>query len=249
MREFNRVIFGATALTAGLSFKLAENDLIIEKNIYSGAEFCQSLNAKPIDIDADYAGETKAFLEELKSKNILGDDGHYSAIPVSAVLSSYLLKSPANILLDCVVTSVKKQNNEYIIEYFGENGFYEISAKQIIDTTDIGVLDELKGLAKKNYLANLDGCNENAECNTIKGYLKGEYYLKINAENLDFISARAEILRIAKENGIKIAAFSPVFAYDYEDIYFKADENYTSCPSASFGDIGKAFDFGIKGVF
>ena len=89
MKKYKRVILGATVFSAGFSLNLTEDDIIIEKNIFTGAEFCQSLKANPIDIDTDYCEKTKEFLKQLKERNILGDDGAYSAIALSPVISSY----------------------------------------------------------------------------------------------------------------------------------------------------------------
>lgn len=257
MKEFNKVIFGATALSAGLSVNLSENDLIIEKNIFSGAEFAQSFNAKPIKDNSDYCNKTKELLSELKSRNILGSDGCYSALPLSGCLSAYLLKSKAAVLLDCVVTSISKTDAGFIIEYFGENGFSEVFAKIIIDTTDAGIFkgatdypyDYNVGI-KKYYIANLDGYNgSEGDFNIIKGHLKNEYYLKISADNMDLTDARLALIKIAEQNKFKIASFAYDFAYDYKKAYKTVrTRNYYFIPSASFNNFADAFDFGVKEV-
>lgn len=250
MRKFNTVVFGATALSAGLSVNLSENDLIIEKNIFSGAEFAQSYNAKQIDFLCEYTDITKQLLDELKKRNILGDDGCYSSIPLSAVLSERFLNSKANILLDCIVTSVEKAGSSYIIEYFGESGLCRIEADNIIDTTDVGVFGELSDVPAKYYLANIVGCNNQYEdFEVLKGHFNDEFYLKASAAALDYIDARKKLVSIAEENSFKIAAFSALFSYDYNSEYTeKKDEKYFICPSASFENFALAFDFGVKGV-
>lgn len=257
MKEFNKVIFGATALSAGLSVNLSENDLIIEKNIFSGAEFAQSFNANPIDVSENYSDETKELLSELKSRNILGDDGCYSAIPLSAVLSLYFSKSKATVLYDCVVTDVKRDEKGFTIEYFGESGFCKVKAKTILDTTDVGIFEEAVSYpyeyivaAKKHYIANLDGYNgKTGDFEIIKGHLGSEHYLKINAEGLDLIKSRAKLTEIAEKNNFKIASFASGFAYDYKKPYKTVrTRNYYFIPSASFSNFAKAFDFGVKEV-
>lgn len=256
MKNYNRVIFGATAFSAGMSCALQENDLVIEKNIFSGAEFSQSLNAKPIDMSTDYCDETADLLYELKRRNILGDDGCYSAVALSPVISSYFLKSKADILFDCIVTNIDRDENGFVIEYFGERGFVTVTAKEIIDTTDVGVFDEVVSYpyeyqvaAKKHYLANLDGYNgKTGDFEIIKGHLGTEYYLKINAEKLDLVRARAVLTKIAEESNFKIASFASGNAYEYKEPYKTIRvRNYYFVPSASFKNFADAFDNGVKG--
>lgn len=258
MKKYKRVILGATVFSAGFSLNLTEDDIIIEKNIFTGAEFCQSLKANPIDIDTDYCEKTKEFLKQLKERNILGDDGAYSAIALSPVISSYFLKSKATVLLDCVVTKIDRNENGFIIEYFGESGFCEITVDEIIDTTDTGIFDEAVSYpfeyqvgVKRSYIANLDGYNgKTGDFEVIKGHLNNEYYLKINAEDLSLIEARAALTRIAEKNNFKIAAFASLNAFDYKTVYKTVRmRNYYFVPSASFRNFADAFDNGVKGAF
>lgn len=248
MKEFNKVIFGATAFCAGLSEKLDSNDLIIEKNIFCCAEFSASLNAKPISFSNDYDKKTTDFLKELKTRNILDEKGRYSAIPLGTCMAQIFLNQKATVLFDCTVTSVKKCDDGFVIEYFCEQGFKTVFASKIIDTTDIGVFGELEATANKYFLANVDF--EKNDSSVLKGRFENEGYLKIEANGLNFLDAHKSVVKKADELNAKILSFSPVFAFEYQKpVFFEKEKNYYLYPSASYPDFAVSFDSGLKAVF
>lgn len=234
MKVFERAVLGATAFSCGMN--LTKSDVVIEKNIFCASEFCQSFNIKKVKSD------NNTLVENLKRRNILGNDGLYSPLPVSAFLSSILNQKNTNVLFDCKVTEIQKTDDGFLIEYFSKSGFNKILAKKIIDTTDIGVFSQLSSLSEKFYIAALDGYSgKTGDFEIIKGHLKDEYFLKMAVKDFDYVTARKNILKVAEENDFVIASFAPIFAFSYKEKFIKSDKNYTFIPSISFGDFISAY--------
>ena len=140
-------------------------DVVIEKNIFCASEFCQSFNINRVNNDCN------VLTENLKKRNILGNDGFYSPLPVSAFLSNILNQKNTNVLFDCKVTEIEKINDGFLIEYFSQSGFNSLFAKNIVDTTSNGVCGQLNGLSEKFYIAEFDGYNgETGDFEILNGY-------------------------------------------------------------------------------
>lgn len=237
MKVFDRAIFGASAFCCGMN--LSKKDVVVEKNIFCAVEFCQSFNINKVNSNGEF------LTEELKKRNILGNDGFYSPLPVSAFLAKILKQKNTNVLFDCKVTSVEKKDNGFLIEYFSQSGFNKIFAKEIVDTTSLGVFSQLREYTNKHYIAALDGfCGKTGDFEIMKGHLKNEYFLKISAENLDYISARKRLLEISEKNNFVIASFASEFSFSYNEKFLKKDNNYSFVPSASFANFAEAFKAG-----
>ena len=274
MKHYDIAIFGATMLAAGIIQSLSEEKrkdcIVIESSFNYASDYVPSMKAARIENTGkeplcDRANE---LLTSLRERGIVDGDGNIHVFPLSAVCSSLL--SDCRVLLGTSVTSVEKESNtgERIIKYINSAGFGSISAKKVIDTTNLGVLRSNEGLrlteksgARKYLCASLAKCSENAKdicgfsadgVSAVKGAIGDEYILKLAVkENAGYAAAREYLaakwasLSVKEFSGWKIGAVAATFEYDYASPVRISKNLCEFIPSTSYANPIDSFEGGL----
>lgn len=127
------VLFGATFYAVSYVAAASEKCLIIERKSIVGSDFAACLNAAECTT-AEYSPMTCSFRAKLIKSGILLENGNIHIVPVSLMLSEFILEHHLSILLETEIVYVQKKGDHFCIRIFSRDGFQTIIARKIIDT-------------------------------------------------------------------------------------------------------------------
>ncbi len=249
MKEINTLIIGASAFACGLASRLGADCLVVERGFSAGAEFADAMSATPIDLTREYSDETKSLVEELKSRNILSEDGRLHILALAGVLAGRFLQYGARMLHGASVISVEPISRGRLATVFTpEEGYTQIIAKQVIDTRVRDFMD-----ATKIFSVMLAGGRPElaeAEPKLLHGRFDDEYILRFSVARDASLPECEELadawLKSHKSelNGAKAASISLEFGWEFPAPLDETRAKVRHIPSASYADVISAFEGG-----
>ncbi len=262
MTEYSTVIFGATISGIAAAIEKPNDIIIIEESMLLGNEFIDSMNIKSCN-SRPQTESAQSFSADLKKRGLLNENGELHVFPVSGLLASYVRNNKANILLMTFVISVESCREGFLITIFNTDGYSELYAGKIIDTTSEGTFLQLPDNVQRNkYLCamlhsdvggNIEGYRDES-ASVLKGKFTNEYVLKVNMkEEDDWVTARKTLHDYWSEHvktvfkGWKIASVASTFAYDFTaETSVEVQNKWIWKPSASHSDLISAYEGGIE---
>lgn len=252
MKHYKVAVFGATVLAAGIAESLKNDAIIIEKTESSAVDYVSCINIPLSEIKKCKKEQSKKFLQEIKNRNLINEQGKVHVFPVAGICAKSFLES--NTLLSTDIISVEKLEDEYEITVFNIDGFSKIRAKYIVDTIATGILGVESGkLEYKKYInAAINGeVRENKYLQ--QGRFENEFVFSLEVKKDTSYSDAVRSLheKWQKLSGYElkeyeITAVAPQFAYVFENpVEFYIDRNYLFKPSASLKNLGEAYEEGI----
>lgn len=250
-RVYDIAIFGTTFLGLGAALRL-ENAVVIEKGGLFGTEFVNSYKVCEAKIINPKTELGINFLQNLKRRGLISDKGQIYPAPAVYVLSSYLKEKMPDILLMTTVTSIKKVDGYYEIMVYHSNGFETIYAKQILDTTTLGIgHNAAKKHKMKKYLNTIVYNPEGNELEGLSFNCQNELYtytlsVKLNTSRYDAVEALCGMEKVFAEHNLQISSIASDFAYSIEPCIEIVGEGFVWNPSTGYTNLVEAFDRGIQ---
>lgn len=252
MKKYKTAVFGTTVLAAAVAETLGGGAVVIEKSESAATDCTSCINMPYSKIYRGGSPKTEGFFKDLEERNLIGEDGTVHVFPVAGVTAKRFIM--ADTLLSTDVISVGKAAGGYEITIFNIDGFSKIYAENILDTTPTGVINTNPSeLNFTKYLRSLiSGEGEPEEAAIVRGRFENEFTYSVEAEKYEGYSSAARRLHEAwqkiavKNRGYEMSAVAPQFAYIYDaPVRREIDKNYIFVPSASFADLGSAYEEGV----
>lgn len=252
MKCYKTAVFGATVLASGIAEMLKSDAIIIEKSESSAIDYTSCINIPLAEIHECKTEQAKEFLQDIKNRNLINEQGKVHVFPIAGICAKRFLKSDT--LLSTDIISVEKVEDEYEITVFNIDGFSEIRAKHIIDTTATGVLGVNVNQQNFKKYINAAVSGEKGKNKYLRsGCFENEFVYSLLVKKDKSYSDAVRMLhekwqKLSKEElkNYELTAVAPQFAYIYEkpaECYI--DKNYLFKPSASFKNLGEAYEEGI----
>lgn len=253
MKHYKAAVFGATVMSAGIAEILQKDAIIIEKSESVATDYASCINTRLAKITDTKTEQTAAFRRELEKRNLISAEGKIHVFPLSGICSLYLQKS--TVLLATEIISVSKTADGFLIRLFNIDGFTEITADNIIDTTPLGIGEAYCPTLEyqKRLNAVIVGSNPPESEYLVKGRFEGEYVFSVPFERtIPLSTALNSLCELWEEKvraefkGFRLASIAPSFAYSFkEHVCRKITDRYLHVPSAACENTGAAFEEGI----
>ena len=250
-KYYDTAVFGTTFLGLGAALCM-ENVVVIEKGGLFGAEFVNSYKVcapKAVEPKTELG---KEFLEDLKRRGLVSEEGEMYPAPAVYVLSSYLKEKPFDILLMTEVTGIKKVEGYYEIMVYHSNGFETVYAKHILDTTTLGIGHE-QG-RKHAKVKQLNTIVYNPDGNMLEGLSYNSqnglytYTLPVDLEigRYDAVEMLCGMEKVFAEKNLQISSIASDFSYTMEPCREAIEEQFVWNPSTAYSNLIEAFDMGVQ---
>lgn len=250
-KKFRTLIVGATALACG--YALTHDDtLILERGINPGAEFTLALDKPFISAPTTEAGER---LWEETGRRGMRRENALHLPPVSDLLAFLLREKACAVFLFCEFVRTERVGDGWKTTIFSRDGFSEIYSERFINSyidAETSVPDAEKRIC--GTVVSLEGSDmpsDGAGISFIRGALEEEITAVVTLSHDDDMSRAREKLhgawksfRESGEHRFSLATEAGALGLLYREPVVRPDENLAL--SASFGDIMKAFEGGVK---
>ena len=250
-KYYDTAVFGATFLGLGAALGM-ENVVVIEKGGLFGAEFVNSYKVCAPKVVEPKTELGKEFLEDLKKRGLVSEEGEIYPAPAVYVLSSYLKEKPFDILLMTEVTGGKKVDNYYEIKVYHSSGFEIIYAKHILDTTTLGIshtnaqkheLQKQLNVIVYNPDRNvLDGLSFNSQ----NGLYTYTLPVSPDIDRYEAVESLCGMEKLFLEKNLQISSIASDFSYTMEPCREKIEERFVWIPSTAYANLIEAFDEGVQ---
>ena len=256
---YQTAILGATFY--GMAAALSEpGTVIIERSGSIGNDFVASLNEKPLRTLDTKSPLGLDFKQNLKARGLTDESGAVYSGPSLYVVSDYLKKANTELLLLTEVVKIEKAGDYYILTVYNNEGFSQINARNVLDTTATGVLHDwadrvprskkLGVIVKTNLSPSASDPSGSPKCEMLHNPISGLsiLHIPINAED-GWIEARKKLHSFWKaegleQSGARIAFVATEFAYTMPETMKKVKNDWFWIPSCSFRNLMEAFDQG-----
>jgi hypothetical protein len=136
LEHYSTLICGATFCGIGAALASPDDTLLIERSGTVGREFIEAINPGGQGSLRLTSSWSSQFLDELKSRNLIAEDGGPVHLPaLHAVLCSKLVDARVNVLLLTEIIAVRSHARGYEITILNTSGIQKITAGSILDTT------------------------------------------------------------------------------------------------------------------
>ena len=250
-KYYDTAVFGATFLGLGAALNL-ENVVVIEKGGLFGAEFVNSYKVCTPKVVEAKTELGKAFLENLKGRKLVSEEGELYPAPAVYVLSSYMKEKPFDILLMTEVIRVKKADDYYEIKTYHSNGFETIYAKRILDTTTLGIGHDASNEHEKQKYINAivynpdDNALEGLCLNKQNGLYTFALPVSLDTERYEAVEMLCGLEKLFMENHLTISSIASDFSYTMEPCVVTVAEQFVWNPSTAYANLVEAFDMGVQ---
>jgi len=257
----NTIILGASFLGIGCALVL-DGCIVIESSGIFGAEF---LNTYKVNNPGHVSVKTKpgiAFLDELRTRKLVSENGQIYQAPAIYVLSKFLKEKHIDIRLMTEVIKIEKEGKIYRLTLYNINGFKTVNTKRIIDTTSLG-----KGHTKAQMMMNQKYINaiihnptnssmEGLSYNNASGMYTYSLAVPFNSSRFDAIEKLCSLEDIFRKKNMKISSIAPDFFYTMPEsgelctagpgFGKKIDDDFYWHPSIGQANLVAAFDEGCS---
>lgn len=250
MKLYDTAIFGATFLGLSALMK-CKNSILIEKGGCMGTDFVSCYKVCPAYHSVPVTESGKVFYRDLLNRKLISAQGDIYPSPIVYVLSSYLKETDADLLFMTDITDISKKDGFYLITVFHANGFEQIGARRILDTTVEGILQNCGGSVPTKKTLNSVIYNPDQHLMEGLSYLPScdLYIYELPADLSDSRDVCVEKYmsrsKLFHEHSMKIYSIASDFSYTMTPCHTKADENFFRDPSAAYPTLLDAFDRGI----
>lgn len=250
-KYYDTAVFGTTFLGLGAALGM-ENVVVIEKGGLFGAEFVNSYKVCAPKVVEPKTELGKEFLEDLKRRGLVSEDGEIYPAPAVYVLSSYLKEKPFDILLMTEVTGIKKVDGYYEIMVYHSNGFETIYAKRILDTTTLGISHDAAGKYEKQKQLNVivynpDGSElKGLSFNSQNGLYTYTLPVDLETGRYDAVEMLCGLENVFAEKNMQISGIASDFSYTMESCRETIEEQFVWIPSTGYANLAEAFDIGVQ---
>ena len=232
----NTVILGAGFFGISALINASDNTLLIERGVRIGNEFSSAFTVNRYE-KLPLCEFAKSFLQELDADGFV-KDGYISSVPAAFLLAKKC--EDKNIMFKTEVTSIDYDGTKYLITVFNSDGYSEITASRIIDTTPEGIFFTEK--AEEKFLNVL--CEKETE-NSVYDVFTGHYVMSFKAQCGEEIHiTRQRLYEYLQKNNIGAIYIADDYSYKIQKTKKQCGERYYHIPSAGFNDIIDAVDNG-----
>lgn len=252
MQVYDVAVFGATVLSASLANKLGKKIIVIEKSESVATDYVSCINTRLAQVDETSIPEIQEFKQEFIRRNLISEDNTIHIYPLTGICARYLQKS--NVLLATDIISIEFLDNVYEITLFNIDGFTKIKANNILDTTPCGIYSAgYRELSFAKYLNAVVIGNIPPKANNLFKDRFNQFVFSLQIDNCSSYSGAVNLMcktweqAVRKEySDFKLVTIAPQFAYIFEaPVTYEVQTNYIHKPSASYVNLGKAFEEGI----
>lgn len=251
MKYYDTAVFGATFLGLGAALAL-ENAVVIERGGAFGAEFVNSYKVcEPGPVKTGTESGSR-FLEDLKQRGLVSEQGDFYTAPAVYVISSYLEEKPLDILLMTEVTEIQRVGDAYHITVYHGKGFEKIAVKRLLDTTALGIGHKsgkafLGGRSLNAVLYNPEGKEmEGLTYNPQNGLYVYALPVGENMSRQDAVETLCSMEAQFAEKHMKIVSIGSEFVCSMQPCHKEIAENFVWNPSAAYANPAEAFDQGVR---
>ena len=249
----NVLIYGATVTAAAIASILKENCTVINHGYNCAYEYADSYRADKIYESEAYSNGTKAFISDMKSRNIL-KDSFLCPLYLAGLTAKYFLDCASEFYLGCTLESVTENADGVTAVMYLNGEQITLSGSMFIDTTDYGK-------NRRVLFTSLFAENKNPQilCDAekiVRGRFESEYYLKTDVnENESYTDAFMRVNNMWCESlwkklpDFRLASVANDFAVYYDKpVTKKTDNCIIHIPSSSFANAAESFEGGLKCV-
>lgn len=250
-KYYDTAVFGTTFLGLGAALGM-ENVVVIEKGGLFGAEFVNSYKVCAPKVVEPKTELGKEFLEDLKRRGLVSEEGEIYPAPAVYVLSSYLKEKAMDILLMTEVTGIKKVDDYYEIMVYHSSGFETIYAKRILDTTTLGIGHAVSGKYEKQkqlnaIVYNPDGSElEGLSFNGQNGLYTYTLPVDLETDRYDAVEMLCGLENVFARKNIRISGIASDFSYTMEPCREYVAEQFVWIPSTAYANLAEAYDIGVQ---
>ena len=262
-KYYETAVLGATFLGLGAALRL-KNVVLIEKGGLFGKEFVNSYKVCEPTVVRPKTSLGEHFLSNLKKRGLVSEDGEIYQAPAVYVVSSYLKANPMDILLMTEVIRIQKVEGYYHITVYHSGGFETILAKQLIDTTTMGlgyravygsgydaVHKSGKAIRIDKYLnavitnpqgKKMDGLSFHAQ----SGLYTYTMPVNLNTSRYDAVEELCSKEKMFLANDMRISSIASDFSFTMQPLHEVIDSHFIWDPSTAYANLAEAFDRGVQ---
>ena len=250
-KYYDYAVLGASFLGFGAALSM-ENVVVIERGGLFGTEFVNSYKVCEPKVVEPKTALGKDFLKNLSKRGLVSENGEFYPAPAVYVISSYLKEKPFDILLMTEVTGIQKKDGYFGITVYHSGGFETIYAKNILDTTNLGVGHDK---AKKHVIEkqlntimyNPDGVElEGLSYNSQNGLYTYTLPVEPEVSRYDAVEKLCSMESIFIEKNLKISSIASDFSYTVEPCREEIEPQFSWIPSTAFANLVEAFEMGVQ---
>lgn len=252
MQVYDVAIFGATVLSAALASKLGKKAIVIEKSESVATDYVSCINTRLAHIEEASIPESREFKQEFVKRNLVSEDNIIHIFPLTGICAQYLQKS--DVLLSTDIISIELIDNVYEIILFNIGGFTKIRAKHILDTTPYGIgKATYREMSFEKYINAVIIGDTPPKSNYIFKDRFDQFVFSLQVDNtasyscaVNFMCHTWEHVVQSEFKDFKLVTIASQFAYLFNaPVTYEVQTNYVHKPSASYKNLGKAFEEGI----
>ncbi len=251
MKHYPYIIKGGTALGAGIAAALAEAgipSLVFDGGSLPGGEFAAAFAGEAMMAYTPVSAIARAFQEELVQREVISQRGdNYPALePVFCSLLNRYHGTVDFLARACAISEVW-QDGVLHLELHTIGGVFGFTGERLIDTTTAG-RDVTRNLAAAVQAKEAVDCDSFA---MIPGCHPEEYFIRMSAEGLSYVEARAALLEAWRNRPETLRAASLLyiadrFAESCAPGLVQLGEGHFAIPSVGYGSALEALDAGAR---
>lgn len=250
-KYYDYAVLGATFLGLGAALSM-ENAVVIEKGGLFGAEFVNSYKVCEPKVMKPETTLGKEFLENLEKRGLVSEYGEIYPAPAVYVISSYLKEKSLDILLMTEIIDIKKEDGYYEIMVYHYNGFETIYAKEILDTTNLGIgHDKAKSHAFQKQLNTIMYNPDGVKIEGMSYNCQNKLYtytvpVEPDTSRYDAVERLCSMEKVFTEKNLKISSIASDFSYTAEPCREEVGTRFTWIPSTAYANLVEAFEMGVQ---